>query len=362
MTKAGIPNWAPARAYTRGMVRFVASGANAYTYGKTAGLWQVNLLEDGMYDDFTPLLIGAVQKPYGSGSYYANVNVPANLLNRVKTELLTKVAKQDLNLGNNLVEMNKTVKMVSSRLLQLLRAYRAAKRLRVREFFSILGLSPSGGKSARDASSLWLEGIYGWLPLAKDIYAGAQLMEEGFKETNGMLLRAVRQISEGVPMPDVSKLPGKPKSISGTRSLSLRGQAYWRISDLSLRQYQRVGLTNPAQWAWEALPFSFLIDWVMPVGNYLQALTATQGLTFVDGCISIQLRDNLKLIDFMTVPTPGAVIKSWVARDLTVSIDALVFKRVPISNPAPALYVKSPFSATHVANALALLHQLGGRR
>jgi hypothetical protein len=34
----------------------------------------------------------------------------------------------------------------------------------------------------------------------------------------------------------------------------------------------RINLGNPAEWIWERIPFSFVVDWVLPVGNFVQAI------------------------------------------------------------------------------------------
>lgn len=43
------------------------------------------------------------------------------------------------------------------------------------------------------------------------------------------------------------------------------------------------GISNPALLAWELLPWSFVIDWFIPVGDYLESLSAFDGFTFSGG-------------------------------------------------------------------------------
>jgi hypothetical protein len=40
---------------------------------------------------------------------------------------------------------------------------------------------------------------------------------------------------------------------------------------------------NVWQLAWELIPLSFVVDWFLPVGKYLDSLNATKGITFLDG-------------------------------------------------------------------------------
>jgi hypothetical protein len=50
-----------------------------------------------------------------------------------------------------------------------------------------------------------------------------------------------------------------------------------------LLQANRLGVINPLAIAWELYPFSFVIDWFVPIGSVLTAATATAGLEFVSG-------------------------------------------------------------------------------
>jgi hypothetical protein len=47
-----------------------------------------------------------------------------------------------------------------------------------------------------------------------------------------------------------------------------------------------VGLLNPATVAWELVPYSFIADWFVPVGDYLTGLTADCGLVFKGGSVT----------------------------------------------------------------------------
>jgi hypothetical protein len=52
-----------------------------------------------------------------------------------------------------------------------------------------------------------------------------------------------------------------------------------RIDNPALATAQAVGLTNPALVAWELVPYSFVIDWFLPIGNWLTAIAPLVGIT-----------------------------------------------------------------------------------
>lgn len=50
------------------------------------------------------------------------------------------------------------------------------------------------------------------------------------------------------------------------------------------RQFMHAG--TPLEWAWELIPFSFVMDWGIQVGNWLTSLDALRGISNVGGVVS----------------------------------------------------------------------------
>lgn len=56
----------------------------------------------------------------------------------------------------------------------------------------------------------------------------------------------------------------------------------FKINNPDLLLPAKVGLTNPLSVAWELIPFSFVVDWFLPIGKYLDALDVPLLYTFTD--------------------------------------------------------------------------------
>lgn len=65
-----------------------------------------------------------------------------------------------------------------------------------------------------------------------------------------------------------------------------------RLSNPSLYQAARTGITNPLATAWELCPFSFVVDWFCNVGDILSGLTDLQGVELSNGSYSYKMVSN----------------------------------------------------------------------
>lgn len=104
------------------------------------------------------------------------------------------------------------------------------------------------------------------------------------------------------------------------------------------------GMLNPALIAWELTPFSFMADWVYPVGPYLEMLSSTGGFNKHNGGISRGTKESYRQQD-----ERGAFAEG----------EYKLTHRIATEFPsAPFPRLKNPFSPIHALNLLTILHQL----
>ena len=203
------------------------------------------------------------------------------------TKAMNNLGDQRVQVGNALAESRKTIDMISNTSIRLLNSYRAVRRKDVAGALSALKLNPRNRQRMKEmltgktSSDLLLSVKYGWVPLMSDLYNGYGYIID----------------SEDTPL--FIEAQGSAKRRYETRSSSGREfhrdctveQSSWTtvkamVDKPLLREANRLGLTNPLGIAWELTPYSFLIDWMVPVGDVLQAYSDTTGLTFVDAWTS----------------------------------------------------------------------------
>lgn len=286
------------------------------------------------------------EAPYASASNGSAI-LPPNMTARCDTETDDKFGTGDLNLGMNILEAKETIGQISEQSIALIRAYSAARRNQWGKCLKYLAISHHTF-TTKSLASRWLELQFGWLPLMSDIHAAYKLF--GTAMTENMPMRAVRMIGE---THNTETYEGSPIRYTArhewNETISVKNTVWYYINDSRLAWASSLGLLNPADLYWEKIPFSFVVDWFLPVGNLLQACTNMIGLTFLSGtrtstwegsCKRTYLNDDMSL---------SSVSQTFIGR----SYNRGVISGWPIPNP----YYKNPFSSTRLADCIALIAQ-----
>jgi hypothetical protein len=216
---------------------------------------------------------------------------PQSLVDAVYNECYNKFVTQlrdSSETGVTLAEHEQAKEMITARLKQLLSFTRAVKSFRFSDAADVLGIGErnrrqifdrlKAGKLQRDAKGLgkaWLEFHFGWDPLVKDISQATDVLTSLFPP-----LRVKAR---------AKKTEKKVTYTSGFYRINT-GETWderWLIgadvliSNPNVWLANRLGLLNPAGLAWELVPFSFVVDWFVNVGNFIQSYSDFFGCTLV---------------------------------------------------------------------------------
>lgn len=180
-----------------------------------------------------------------------------------------------VNLYDLLRTRQESIQMVTDRCMQLFRAAQAFKKGRWRRGCEILGIKKKRPKNS-EFPQIWLEYSYGWAPFLGDIYTicdsmltvPSTVVKKSYREDFALpIIRATGHLRfTGVC---VGKVLATAKSVVTLDAPFMH----------AMNQY---GVLNPFAVAWEMVPFSFVADWFIPIGDYLNQFNATAGLKFYD--------------------------------------------------------------------------------
>lgn len=309
-----------------------------------------------LFDNSAETLMGFYY-PYEGGFD----NVPGTL--SLCTEMaMIRCLSEAGNFSANLADMYRTrkeaVSMITKRVLQLGNAMLCLKRGNWRGMCGALGINlRRPRRSMRDVPGVWLEYIYGWKPLVEDVYS---IVNKPYKEPYKICHGRKAMTGElngkfGSTAQDSLFMTWKTMS-------TVKSHVRCKIlaDGTALPAASQLGVTNPSALAWEALPFSFVVDWFLPVGNYLELLTAVKGLTFTDATRTDHIHTTVDCSYLWTGLHQGYIPYAQeefniqpATAELRRELTSIMRGYVAMDLPTPTL--KSPISLTHFANAMSLL-------
>lgn len=300
----------------------------------------------------------------------------AQSINRCTSRVNSRLLSTSVNIAQTFGERGQTVNLIATTAARLAESFRALRRGDISGCVSTLGLSlkevtkkkPGAVKQFhrnfssdpyKSAASFWLEIQYGWRPLLNDIYGSAKtLADRKVNSENGSFYsyHTVRS-SDSLEFDESFRVLGNgddytAKSIKS--SYKSRFAITYVVENDLLRYSAQLGLTNPALLAYELTPFSFVLDWLIPISTYLKNSQASFGLRFIQGYYSCQFTGTtsgstvagapLQPMRAMTVENyPPCVYRHY---------ERVVINSFP-SEPAPTF--KSPVSIGNALSAVALL-------
>jgi len=274
-----------------------------------------------------------------------------NIRSKSITEARNKLRKGQVQVGNNLGEANQVVRMITENTKRVIGAYNSLKRGNYALALKHLELSPKMILSGHTLSKKWLELQYGWLPLISDIHDGTKLLcdyvDPGKPAKMEVKVVKNQKLERDFGFVQGQRFETRWKCV-GTAKCGLVA----KVTCPALVGADMFGLLNPLSIAWELTPFSFILDWFIPIGNVLDSLSATAGLEFGSGYITVTDQQNFSasLASF----SPGSILDRG-----HFAVGNYTMRRQVLPDfPLPELYAKeNPFSKPHVKNAIALIRQ-----
>lgn len=282
------------------------------------------------------------------------------LIDNCLVQARLKMKRQDVNLGVAFAERNKTARMVGDTALQLVRAIRSTRKGDFRGAASALGISERGRFRSRSVPERWLQLQYGWKPLLYDVEGACKALENASKESLRVTAKAgvSRDLSSDYFVTESTGyyaiIPIKETCKVGVfvRIDALPG-------DPSLRALSSLGIANLGTIAWELVPFSFVVDWLLPIGDWIDSFDALLGYTSVTCSVSTIIRRSASFSGSIPTTTVGSGVQQGdlsIRSTPSVRRDVYLVRQVPSGVPLPTLpRFKDPASLGHMANGLSLL-------
>lgn len=280
---------------------------------------------------------------------------------RLIGKLREKLSGSDFNASVALGESHQTLRMIGDIAIRIRKAYvhlrkgdvsgsarallEGTSRAPLKPYSSMKDLSVI---NAVTMANTWIELQYGWLPLLKDVEAGAQAVAHALNVPVQARYKATIRKERVLDF------------VQGTGTNVWR----WRRVNEHIRTLTAyvseppsfmatLGLTNPEIVIWELVPWSFVADWFIPIGQYLdaRALTSCVQASYVQS-------DRKNGIAVVTA-SPTGIPSAW-SRNRQFARSVFPYG---LTVPTPTFKgLGKAASWQHCANAVALLtQQFAGR-
>lgn len=287
-----------------------------------------------------------------SGGYYrALPAIPQYMKDGCITRCLLKLKDSNVNFSQSFGERKQTARLVRS---NIDRITGLAKHLWKREF----------GKAWRQLKEtqlhdLWLELQYGVRPLVGEVYGAMKELNQRESIADRVRVTVKARASENYFSAHESEVTvgnyiRLRQHVRGSHRCFVRLD-YVQNDNVFPAGLSRLGITNPLLLAWELLPWSFVVDWFVPVGKYFNTLDAAYGWQFRGGSMSTTTRQSVR------AQTPVPILgNGWISGSATAEGEGNQFRfdRVAYtSSPLPQRpHLNKAGNAEHVANGLALMN------
>jgi len=205
--------------------------------------------------------------------------------NNVIVKALVKMADAKVNVAVAYAEAHKTSDLILDTARRVEKAYRAFRKGDLRGIAQNLNITP------KRLHKSWLEYKYGWLPLLMDVKGAAEYFaQQHLVRPTTFTVSATEEVVKTSTWKYTQAMYGSGALFDSTYFLSVhlktRVKIWCELTSPHLSTMQQLGLTNPALVAWELVPFSFVFDWFVQVGDWLTAATAQQGVTIKRAMLS----------------------------------------------------------------------------
>jgi len=308
------------------------------------------------WGDYVHWIKGPIDKTEATAR--ADVGWSVNDDLRLLAKLAENIRGHSFDLGINIAEGKESYKTIVGNLRSLGGALVSLKHGRVSNAFRYLGVTGRRNAlatrrlSAKDISGRWLEMQYAWMPLVSQSYEAAKALKAvtGYRKMRfSASLGAKRTTYECSSQPAVYTYRAR-------LSYSARYIAEL-YEDISLNR--SLGLVDPVQIAWEVVPYSFVVDWFLPIGTYL---SAWQMIPKLKGRFIYTQRIGHKSMSLRCTLKSPIVGENWRYGSATERFEMFRTSRTvsnSLSVPFPTF--NSPpkaLSPRRIYNAVALIHQL----
>lgn len=227
---------------------------------------------------------GAIGDAVGTGLLTADDI--ASLVRNVDAKLLQRIKGMDWNAGASAGEAGETVGFIANTARDVFDYYKAARKGDFLALSNLYHNRDARGKRRppfpERIGNRYLAFRFAVRPLCQDLdNAMAAIHRSGVKPFVRLVTASAETTkSEFVKEPDWQGNPAFPITYQATDTLKIKRGAYFSV-DPDVERWKSYGFTNLASVVWELTPYSFMVDRILPIGQFIDSLDAAFGVSLI---------------------------------------------------------------------------------
>lgn len=301
------------------------------------------------YENWVPdCLVGAPTFP--------NMTLPNKFRDANQAIASSHPGESPFSLPNFLFELKDVPRMLNHAKNRARQLENAAKNARARSVYDYL-------RNPKNPAEDWLNYHFGWVPFIKDMQSIGGLSEWTSKRCS-QLDRQIRRVRDlGEESTSASRSTTFMTGVGATQYATLYRHKWvssrWDVSShatQAMRESKAIatayalGLDFSISQLWDAMPWSWLVDWFVGVGDIIHTYSNRAGITFN----SAVLMDHERW-DSHIVPNPHATLQ------VSTCFSSVEFKRRDYANPSVPSVGLNWFGPTQLATLASLAVTRVGR-
>jgi len=276
----------------------------------------------------------------------------ASLVRTADGKLLARLKGMNWNAAVSLAELGETARFVASTAKELFDYYKLARKGDLLGLANLYHNRDARGKRRppfpERVTNRYLAFRFAVRPIVSDLEAVLDDFHSSGVKPAIQLVTAKAEAHQSAfrREPDYQGNPALPIHYIAQDDVTVRRGVYFTVSP-DLQRWKSLGFTNLASVLWELTPYSFMVDRILPIGQFINSLDAAIGVGVV--------------MDWRAQKRTGSGTRSIADGFVRTKTDTYS-RSVQLGLPSPVLPRISPSGGVPVlTDALALLYQLKNR-
>lgn len=230
----------------------------------------------------------------------------------VSNKLASKARNSPIDLGVSLGEYRETAELVEGAMRKTAGLYRAVRKFDFSEALRVVTgrRNRKFSDAAHAAADAWLGFTYGVKPLMRDVYGAMDALSSKDDQVVVHVVRA--SVSECFR--DSAETSACKGNVTG--QIKASGKFTYRVDNPLLFTLDQLGVINPIALTWELIPFSFVVDWFIPIGNFLRGVVPPPGISQVSGYTYVKAKGRETRATDLGLPGSDGWHTSLVTREI----------------------------------------------